>query len=94
MDVVMNNIPLVCTLIGAVGVLFAIILAGIVKGAPAGDEKVRGIAGSEEELLGVNPAGDKQASSNHVTPVPRGDREVAPGIPLGGTDGTGPRRGR
>ena len=31
MDVVMNNIPLVCTLVGVVGVLFAIILAGIVK---------------------------------------------------------------
>jgi K(+)-stimulated pyrophosphate-energized sodium pump len=49
MDVVMNNIPLVCTLVGAVGVLFAIILAGIVKGAPAGDEKMQAIAGAIQE---------------------------------------------
>jgi len=49
MDVVMNNIPLVCTLIGAVGVLFAIILAGIVKSAPAGDEKMQAIAGAIQE---------------------------------------------
>jgi hypothetical protein len=31
MDAVMSNIPLVCTLVGAVGVVFSIILAGIVK---------------------------------------------------------------
>lgn len=49
MDVVMNNIPLVCTLVGVVGVLFAIILAGIVKGAPAGDEKMQAIAGAIQE---------------------------------------------
>jgi K(+)-stimulated pyrophosphate-energized sodium pump len=36
MDAVMSNIPLVCTLVGAVGIVFAIILAGIVKAAPAG----------------------------------------------------------
>ncbi|BBO71721.1 K(+)-insensitive pyrophosphate-energized proton pump [Desulfosarcina alkanivorans] len=49
MEVVMNNIPLVCTLVGVVGVLFAIILAGIVKGAPAGDEKMQAIAGAIQE---------------------------------------------
>ena len=49
MDVVMNNIPLVCTLVGVVGVLFAIILAGIVKGAPAGDEKMQEIASAIQE---------------------------------------------
>ncbi|WP_170302237.1 sodium-translocating pyrophosphatase [Desulfosarcina widdelii] len=45
----MNNIPLVCTLVGVAGVLFSIILAGIVKGAPAGDEKMQAIAGAIQE---------------------------------------------
>jgi len=49
MEVVTQNIPLICTLVGAVGVLFAIILAGVVKGAPAGDEKMQEIAGAIEE---------------------------------------------
>ncbi len=49
MEVVMNNIPLVCTLVGVVGVLFAIILAGIVKSAPAGDEKMQEIASAIQE---------------------------------------------
>ncbi|WP_419656726.1 sodium-translocating pyrophosphatase [Desulfosarcina variabilis] len=45
----MNNIPLVCTFVGVAGVLFSIILAGIVKGAPAGDEKMQAIAGAIQE---------------------------------------------
>jgi K(+)-stimulated pyrophosphate-energized sodium pump len=49
MEVVMNNIPLVCTLVGLVGVLYAIIIAGIVKGAPAGNEKMQEIAGAIAE---------------------------------------------
>ena len=49
MEGVMNNIPLVCTLVGVAGVLFSIILAGIVKGAPAGDEKMQAIAGAIQE---------------------------------------------
>jgi K(+)-stimulated pyrophosphate-energized sodium pump len=49
MEVVMNNIPLVCTLVGIVGVLFAIVLAGIVKGAPAGNERMQEIAGAIKE---------------------------------------------
>jgi K(+)-stimulated pyrophosphate-energized sodium pump len=49
MDVVMNNIPLICTLVGAAGVVFAIILAGIVKSAPAGNEKMQAIAGAIQE---------------------------------------------
>jgi K(+)-stimulated pyrophosphate-energized sodium pump len=49
MDVVMNNIPLICTLVGVAGVVFAIILAGIVKGAPAGNEKMQAIAGAIQE---------------------------------------------
>jgi len=49
MEVVMNNIPLICTLVGVVGVLFAIILAGIVKSAPAGNEKMQEIATAIQE---------------------------------------------
>lgn len=49
MEVVMNNIPLICALVGAVGVLFAIILAGVVKSAPAGDEKMQEIAAAIRE---------------------------------------------
>jgi K(+)-stimulated pyrophosphate-energized sodium pump len=49
MDAVMSNIPLVCTLVGAVGIVFSIILAGIVKAAPAGDEKMQKIAGAIQE---------------------------------------------
>jgi K(+)-stimulated pyrophosphate-energized sodium pump len=49
LNVMMENIPLTCTLVGAVGVLFAIILASIVKGAPAGDEKMQEIAKAIKE---------------------------------------------
>jgi K(+)-stimulated pyrophosphate-energized sodium pump len=49
MEAVMNNIPLVCTLVGVAGVVFAIVLAGIVKGAPAGNEKMQAIAGAIQE---------------------------------------------
>jgi K(+)-stimulated pyrophosphate-energized sodium pump len=49
MDVAMKNIPLICTLVGVVGVLFAIILATVVKSAPAGNEKMQQIAGAIKE---------------------------------------------
>jgi len=48
-DVALNNIPLVCTLFGILGVAFAIILAGVVKSAPAGNEKMQEIAGAIQE---------------------------------------------
>jgi len=38
------NIPFICTLTGIAGVLFAIVLAGIVKKAPAGNERMTEIA--------------------------------------------------
>ncbi|MBW1894886.1 MAG: sodium-translocating pyrophosphatase [Deltaproteobacteria bacterium] len=49
MEFVMENIPLTCTLVGVVGILFALILAGIVKSAPAGNEKMQEIAGAIQE---------------------------------------------
>ena len=45
----MNYLPLICALVGAAGVLFAIILAVVVKGAPAGNEKMREIANAIKE---------------------------------------------
>ena len=49
MEVVINNLPLICTLVGIGGVLFSIILAAVVKGAPAGNEKMQAIAGAIKE---------------------------------------------
>jgi len=44
-----SYIPLICTLIGIAGVLFAVIMAGVVKGAPAGNAKMAEIAGAIKE---------------------------------------------
>jgi K(+)-stimulated pyrophosphate-energized sodium pump len=49
MDVVMSNLPLACTLVGLLGVLYAIIIAGVVKGAPAGNERMQEISNAVKE---------------------------------------------
>lgn len=49
MEVVLKNLPLFCTFVGVVGVLFAIMLAGIVKSAPAGNEKMQKISEAIKE---------------------------------------------
>jgi len=49
MEVVTSNIPLICTIVGLAGVLFSIALAAVVKGAPAGNEKMQEIAGAIKE---------------------------------------------
>lgn len=49
MEVLLKNIPLVCTLVGICGILFSIVLAGIVKSAPAGNEKMQAIASAIQE---------------------------------------------
>ncbi len=49
MDAALNNLPLTCTLVGVAGILFSIILAAIVKGAPAGNERMQEIAGAIQE---------------------------------------------
>lgn len=46
---VFANIPLICTLVGGAGILFALILASMVKAAPAGDEKMGAIAKAIQE---------------------------------------------
>jgi K(+)-stimulated pyrophosphate-energized sodium pump len=48
-DIFLKNVPLYCTLVGAAGVVFAILLAGIVKSAPAGDAKMQKIAAAISE---------------------------------------------
>ena len=45
----MNLLPLVCTLIGLAGVIFAIVIAGIVRSAPAGSERMQEIANAIKE---------------------------------------------
>jgi K(+)-stimulated pyrophosphate-energized sodium pump len=49
MEVVMANLPLICTLVGVVGVVYAILIAGIVKGKPAGTERMQEIAEAIKE---------------------------------------------
>jgi K(+)-stimulated pyrophosphate-energized sodium pump len=45
----MNYLSLICTLVGAAGVLFSLIIAVIVKGAPAGNEKMQEVASAIKE---------------------------------------------
>ena len=49
MEAFLNNLPLICTIAGVIGVLFSIILAVNVKSAPAGNEKMQEIAGAIKE---------------------------------------------
>ncbi len=49
MEFVMSNLPLVCTLMGVVGVIYAILIAGMIKGAPAGNERMQEIAAAIAE---------------------------------------------
>ena len=45
----MNYLPLICALVGAAGVLFSILIAVMVKSAPAGSEKMQEIANAIKE---------------------------------------------
>ena len=49
MEVLMSNIPLLCTLVGVVGIVYSVIIAMVVKGAPAGNERMQEIAGAIQE---------------------------------------------
>jgi len=49
MGYVVKNIPLVCSLVGLVGVAYAMIIASIVKGAPAGDARMQEISAAIKE---------------------------------------------
>jgi K(+)-stimulated pyrophosphate-energized sodium pump len=45
----MSNLPLICTGVGVLGVIFSIVLAANVKGAPAGNERMQEIASAIKE---------------------------------------------
>ncbi|MGM0452884.1 MAG: sodium-translocating pyrophosphatase [Thermodesulfobacteriota bacterium] len=49
MEALLENIPLTCTIIGAIGILFSLVVAGLVKAAPTGTEKMVEIATAIEE---------------------------------------------
>jgi K(+)-stimulated pyrophosphate-energized sodium pump len=49
MDAVMNSLPLLCTLVGVAGVVFAVALAAMVKSAPAGNQRMQEIASAIKE---------------------------------------------
>lgn len=49
MEVLLENIPLTCTIVGAIGILYSLIMAGLIKSAPTGTEKMREIANAIQE---------------------------------------------
>jgi K(+)-stimulated pyrophosphate-energized sodium pump len=49
MEAILGNIPLTCTIVGVIGIIYALIIAARVKAAPAGDEKMAEIAGAIKE---------------------------------------------
>jgi len=49
MESLVGNLPLICTLVGVAGVIFALIIAASVKSAPAGNEKMTEIADAIKE---------------------------------------------
>jgi len=49
MEFVMKNLPIACTMVGLMGVIFSILVAGLIKGAPAGNEKMTAIADAIKE---------------------------------------------
>ena len=49
MEGVSSNLPMYCTLVGVAGVIFSIILAVIVKAAPAGNARMQEIASAIKE---------------------------------------------
>ncbi len=49
MEAIINNLPFVCALVGMIGVVYSIIIAGVVKAAPAGNERMNEIADAIKE---------------------------------------------
>lgn len=49
MEGLMQNIPLTCTVVGAIGILYSLIVAGMIKSAPTGTEKMVQIASAIQE---------------------------------------------
>ena len=49
MEALMENIPLTCTIVGLIGILYSLVIAGVIKGAPTGNERMNEIAGAIQE---------------------------------------------
>jgi len=67
MEALTGNLPLLCTLIGVVGIIYSLIMAGIVKSAPAGNERMNQIADAVKE--GAIAYLNRQAKSMGITGV-------------------------
>ncbi len=49
METLMGNIPLTCTIVGLIGILYSLVVAGMIKSAPAGNERMVEIATAIQE---------------------------------------------
>ncbi|MBS3757949.1 MAG: sodium-translocating pyrophosphatase [Desulfobacterales bacterium] len=49
MEWILNNIPLTCTFVGVIGILYSLLVAGIIKGADTGEPKMIEIANAIQE---------------------------------------------
>ncbi len=67
MEALTSNIPLTCTLVGVVGILYSLIMAGVVKSAPSGNEKMNEIANAIKE--GAIAYLNRQARSMGITGI-------------------------
>ncbi|MCU0598563.1 MAG: sodium-translocating pyrophosphatase [Desulfobacterales bacterium] len=49
MQQIISNIPLTCALIGVIGILYSLVVAMVIKGKPAGNDKMQQIAAAIQE---------------------------------------------
>ncbi|MGF1612975.1 MAG: sodium-translocating pyrophosphatase [Gammaproteobacteria bacterium] len=49
MEIIRNHLPLICALVGVAGILYSVVLAGRVRRAPDGNERMREIAAAISE---------------------------------------------
>ncbi|NOY69299.1 MAG: sodium-translocating pyrophosphatase [Deltaproteobacteria bacterium] len=49
MNALLANIPLTCALVGVIGILYSLVLAAVIKRAPAGNERMQEIASAIQE---------------------------------------------
>ncbi|MBC2715814.1 MAG: sodium-translocating pyrophosphatase [Desulfobacteraceae bacterium] len=49
MEALMGNIPLTCAIVGLIGILYSLVIAGLIKSAPAGNERMVEIATAIQE---------------------------------------------
>ena len=49
MQQIISNIPLTCAMIGVIGILYSLVVAMVIKGKPAGTDKMQQIASAIQE---------------------------------------------